>query len=121
MQESFIFSWPLQSLFTSKSQWKNPIGNQDDANFWVSDDGQKSVITAAPYSVPPTAKPKSCRKQNQSLSEPCVRRSSFYILSSLLPAFQTNHWPVADCTAHLDEQRPPGTYLPQEYNVKKNR
>lgn len=48
-----------------------------------------------------------------------VRRSSFYILSSLLPAFQTNHWPVADCTAHLDEQRPPGTYLPREYNVGK--
>lgn len=58
----FLLVTELIFSHNPKSQWKNPIGNQDDANFWVSDDGQKSVITAAPYSVPPTAKPKSCGK-----------------------------------------------------------
>lgn len=50
--------------------------------------------------------------QNKSdISTMCeMKRSSSFSISILAPR-QTNHWPVADCTAHLDEQRPPGTLL----------
>ncbi len=64
--------------------------NQDDANFWVSDDGQKFVITAAPYSVPPTAKPKSCRKHKIKVCQTHVWEEP--ISTSSLLFYQPSKW-----------------------------